>query len=80
MMRKRVMILATTASVALSGAVVPSAIAGSHWSRQKCTKTYSAWYKQHVGPLGKVPSTKQTKEAVVYVKALEKQHRCVFGG
>jgi hypothetical protein len=60
-------------------AVAPAANAGSHWSPTKCTNTYVAWYKKHIGS-GPQVTPKQTKEANAYLKKLERQHHCIIAG
>ena len=79
MIRTRILALGATAAIGLTGAFAPAAVAGSHWSQAKCTKTYTAWYKKHTGPNGSV-SAKQAKEQTAYIHKLEHQHHCIFRG
>jgi hypothetical protein len=79
MIRTRIVVFATTASIALAGSIAPAALAGSHWSPTKCSKTYLSWYKKHIGTSPQT-TPKQSKEANAYVKKLEKQHHCVIRG
>jgi hypothetical protein len=79
MIRTRILALGATAAIGLTGAFAPAALAGSHWSSAKCTKTYLAFYKKHSGPNGSV-SAKQAKEQSAYIHKLEKQHHCHFAG
>lgn len=79
MIRTRISALAATAAIGLAGALAPTALAGSHWSSAKCSKTYLAWYKKHTGPNGSV-SAKQAKEQTAYIRKLEHQHHCHFSG
>jgi hypothetical protein len=77
--RTRITTMASVAAIALSAAIAPSAIAGSHWSQAKCNKTYLSWYKHHTGSNGSV-SPKQAKEQTAYIRKLEHQHHCRFSG
>jgi hypothetical protein len=79
MIRTRILALGATAALSFTGAFAPAAIAGSHWSQAKCTKTYLAWYKKHTGPNGSV-NEKQAKEQTAYLHKLERQHHCHFAG
>jgi hypothetical protein len=79
MIRPRIVVLATTASIALTGAVAPTALAGSHWSEKKCESVYNAWYKSHVNPK-KAMTPKQNKQLNAYVEGLEKNHHCELRG
>jgi hypothetical protein len=81
MIRPRIVVLATTASLVLAGvgAAAPAALAGSHWSEKKCDSVYNAWYKSHVNPK-KGLTTKQSKQLSAFTKGLEKNHGCVIGG
>ncbi len=79
MIRTRIVVLATTASIALAGVVTPAAVAGSHWSRARCAKTYDGWYKHRFGSKISL-TTKQAKEVTAYIKKLEREHHCVIGG
>jgi hypothetical protein len=79
MTRTRIAALLSAAAVALSAAIAPTAIAGSHWSQSKCTKTYLSWAKKHTGSNGSV-SPKQAKEQTAYIRKLEHRHHCHFAG
>lgn len=79
MIRTRILALGATAAIGLTGAFAPAAVAGSHWSSSKCIKTYTAWYKKHIGTNGSV-NTKQAKEQTAYLHKLEHQHHCIFRG
>lgn len=79
MIRPRIVVLATTASLALAGAAAPSALAGSHWSEKKCENVYNAWYKAHVNPK-KTMTPKQNKQLNAFVEGLEKNHHCELRG
>jgi hypothetical protein len=79
MIRTRILALGATAAIGLTGAFAPAAVAGSHWSSSKCSKTYLSWYKKHTGANGSV-SAKQAKEQAAYLHKLEHQHHCIFRG
>ncbi|HEY7932239.1 MAG TPA: hypothetical protein VID48_00310 [Solirubrobacteraceae bacterium] len=79
MNRTHITALVSAGAIALSAAVAPTAVAGSHWSQAKCNKTYLSWSKRHTGSNGSV-SPKQAKEQTAYIKKLEHQHRCHFAG
>jgi hypothetical protein len=79
MIRPRIVVLATTASLAFAGAAAPTALAGSHWSEKKCESVYNAWYKSHVNPK-KAMTPKQNKQLNAYVEGLEKNHHCELRG
>jgi xanthosine utilization system XapX-like protein len=79
MISTRIPALAVTATIGLTGALASTALAGSHWSSAKCSKTYLAWYKKHIDPNGSV-SAKQAKEQTAYIRKLEHQHHCHFSG
>jgi hypothetical protein len=80
MIRPRIAVVATTASIALTGAIAPTALAGgSHWSQAKCIKVYNAWYKAHVNPK-KGTTVKQNKQLNAFIEGLEKKHHCELRG
>jgi hypothetical protein len=79
MNRTPILALGASAAIGLTGTFAPVAVAGSHWSPAKCSKTYIAWAKKHSGSNGSV-SQKQAKEQAAYIRKLEHQHHCVFGG
>jgi hypothetical protein len=80
MIRRRILIGATSAAISLGAVIAPGAMAGSHWSPTRCRNTYIAWYKHNIGPLTKAPTARQTRQANAYLKGLEKTHHCVIGG
>jgi hypothetical protein len=81
MIRPRIVVLATTASIALAGvgAAAPAALAGSHWSEKKCESVYNAWYKAHFNPK-KTTTPKQNKQLNAFLNGLEKNHHCELRG
>ncbi len=80
MIRRRMLVLGASASILLTGALAPAALAGSHWSNAKCSKTYVAWYRHHFGSGTHSFSPKQDKELSSYLRKLHREHHCVIGG
>jgi hypothetical protein len=78
--RKRMLAVAASASIALTGvAAAPAGAKGSHWSNEKCVKNYIAWSKKHFHGATNL-TAKQNREASKRIARTERQHHCVIGG
>ena len=79
-MHKRLLALAASATIAISGvAAAPAGARGSHWSTQKCNAEYLKWYRKHFHHATTL-TPKQTKQVTKYILKLQKQHHCVLAG
>ncbi len=77
MLRKRIMLLATAAAIGLVGALAPTAVAGTHWSNDRCDKEYETWGKHNAHK--KMSEKQRTKAAEAYFKKIDKHHGCDLG-
>ena len=78
MFRRLMVILATTASIGLTAAAAPVALAGSHWSSNKCSNEYEAWRKHNLAHK-KTSNKQRTKEAEAEFTKIDKKHGCHLG-
>ncbi len=77
MLHGRILIIATSAAIAFTGALAPVAEAGEHWTKTKCYKEYETWSKKNAHK--KMSSKQRTNEAEAYFKKIDKQHGCDLG-
>lgn len=67
----RLAVVATALALFFAIASAP-APAHSHWGTHKCDRVYSNWFKHH--------KHATSHQITKYLKKLEKQHKCQFGG
>ena len=77
MLRRRITMLATAATIGVVGTLAPTAAAGTHWSKDRCYKEYEAWSRHDAHK--KMSEKRRTKEAEAYFKKIDTHHGCDLG-